>query len=126
MDGSGKTNMGLYEKNNQEESKHQNNQNAEVNYKRLLKHQEHIKDGVSMKIHNGRYDNIYNPTTDENEMLWTVTEPIYVMFSWKDKRDNNCSLPLSFHIDTNKFEESLNKFIKPKYREQKVYQSYYV
>ena len=118
MDGSGKTNMTLYEKNTKDESEFKNYHNAEINYKEIIKHQQHIKDGIALKINNGRYEKLYNPTTGEDELVWTVIDPIYALFSWKDKKDNNCGFPISLHMDTLQFENELNKFIKAEYRKE--------
>jgi len=116
--------MALYEKNDQGTSKLKNKENAESNYRYLTRNKHLLKKSIKMKVHNGRFESVHNPKTNTPEMLWTVTEPIYVMFSWKDKNENSCGFPISFHIKTNDFEEKLNKFLNIK-NPQPAWQSYY-
>jgi len=100
-------------KEDQAESKFKNTRNAEHNYNYFVKHQYLVKKSINVHVHNGRFETVTNPETGESDALWTVTEPIHVTFSWKDKNNNN-AFPLSFHDDTNKFEDMLNTFCHKK------------
>lgn len=113
------------EKNNQADSKFKNLQNAESNYSYMNKNRHLLKDGISMKIYDGKYENLHNPTTEKNEMIWTVTEPICVFFSWKDKKGNNFGYPISFHIKPEEFEAHLNGMLKSIPAKEKTWTSYY-
>jgi len=105
-------------------SKFKNPYNAEINYRYLNSNKHLLSANTSMKINEGRYDYIHNPTTDKNEAVWIITELVYVNFSWKDKKDNNCGFSISFHIKTDEFEDKLNRFLNIP-QKQKAWQTYY-
>jgi len=112
-------------KEDQEESKFKNIQNAEHNYKYFQDNIHILKNKISAKIHNGRYENLTDPNTNLTEALWTVVEPIYATFSLVDKNNNIMAVPLSFHIDTQEFEKKLNHLLCKKVETHKSWQSLY-
>lgn len=103
--------MGNRDYNNKtEESPYKNEQNARMNYEYLVNHSNNLRTKVSMKVHNGYNEQVMDPN-GVRQIIWRVTEPIYVVFSWKGKNDENCALPLSFHIEPYEFQEKIKPFL---------------
>ena len=103
--------MGLEYRNTRPVS-HKNEANAAENYKYFNDNLHHIPDFMGVKVHNGRWERLVNPETNMPENLWTVTEPVYVEFSWTDIKNNKFGFPLSFHIPSEEFEKKLYRIIK--------------
>jgi len=81
------------------------------NYSYLNRNQHFLKKGIKMIIHNGIFEPLLNPEINEIEQVWKATNPIYVMFSWVNKRGEKYATPIEFNIPVEEFREKIVRFL---------------
>jgi len=96
-------------KDEKNDSPYRNDANAKQNYEHFQRNSGSLRHDINYKVHNSV--NSYIRDRDGNmHCVSKILEPIYVMFSWSDRKSNRFSHSLSFHIDCLEFEEKLRKF----------------